>query len=159
MMMISMRVKIAVALTATFSIIGACTAINSNTSTMATTAQPTIMLVAQLAGSNEVPPNTSPASGMVKASLNTQTNLLSWTVTYAGLTGPASAGHFHGPAASGTNAGVVLPLSGDLQSPIKGMATLNAAQTNDLMAGKWYMNLHTSANPNGEIRGQVSVKP
>jgi len=57
------------------------------------------------------------------------------------------------------NAGVVLPLSGDLQSPIKGMATLNTAQTNDLMAGKWYMNLHTSANPNGEIRGQVSVKP
>ena len=158
-MIFNILVIIAVALTATFSVISACNSTRSNTPTIAKTADSTIMLVARLASSNEVPPKTSAASGMVKASFDTQTNLLSWTVTYTGLTGPASAGHFHGPAASGMNAGVVLPLSGDLQSPIKGMATLNTAQTNDLMAGKWYMNLHTSANPNGEIRGQVSVKP
>lgn len=157
--MINFRVMIAPALIAALSVVSACTSTSSNTSTMSKTPYAAIMMVAQLAGSNEVPPTTSAASGMVEANFDTQTNLLSWTVTYSGLTGPASAGHFHGPAASGMNAGVVLPLSGNLQSPIKGMATLNAAQANDLMAGKWYMNLHTSANPNGEIRGQVNVKP
>ena len=58
-----------------------------------------------------------------KLSLNKQTNVLTWTVTYSGLSGPAIAGHFHGPAIAGANAGVALPLMGDLTSPIKGSAT------------------------------------
>ena len=94
-----------------------------------------------------------------KHSLNKQTNVLTWTVTYSGLSGPATAGHFHGPAIAGTNAGVALPLMGDLTSPIKGSATLTAAQSADLMAGMWYMNLHTAANLNGEIRGQLASRP
>jgi hypothetical protein len=59
----------------------------------------------------------------------------------------------------GDNAGVVVPLSGSLASPIKGTATLTAAQVADLKAGKWYVNVHTAANPGGEIRGQVNVQP
>jgi len=100
----------------------------------------------------------SDASGTVEANLNKETNVLSWTVTYSGLSGPATAGHFHGPAIAGQNAGVVIPLDGNLASPIKGTATLTAEQVADLVAGKWYLNLHTAANPKGEIRGQVTDK-
>ena len=91
--------------------------------------------------------------------MNKDTHVLSWTVTYAGLSGPTTGGHFHGPAMAGQNAGVVVPLGGSLASPIKGMATLTAAQESDLMAGKWYLNLHTAAHPGGEIRGQVTFRP
>jgi CHRD domain. len=41
-------------------------------------------------------------------------------------------------------------------SPIKGAATLTDAQIADLNAGKWYFNVHTAANPAGEIRGTVT---
>ncbi len=115
--------------------------------------------MAQLSGTSEVPPVMGSASGTLEAKLNPQTNVLTWTIRYAGLTGPATAGHFHGPAIAGQNAGVVLPLSGSLVSPISGSATLTAAQMADVMAGKWYLNLHTAANPGGEIRGQVMVHP
>ncbi len=115
----------------------------------------TTALAAKLSGANEVPANTSTGSGMLDASLDKQTNVLTWTVTYAGLTSPVKAGHFHGPAAAGANAGVALGFTGSVESPIKGSATLTAAQAADVMAGKWYVNLHTAANPGGEVRGQV----
>ena len=114
---------------------------------------------ATLSPASEVPPTQSGATGTLQAHVNKDTNLLSWTVSYSGLTGPATGGHFHGPAMAGSNAGVVVPFSGSLASPINGTATLTAAQMADLMAGKWYVNLHTAANPGGEIRGQVMVTP
>jgi hypothetical protein len=42
-----------------------------------------------------------------------------------------------------------------VESPIKGSAALSPAQVADVLAGKWYVNLHTAANPGGEVRGQV----
>lgn len=114
---------------------------------------------ATLSAASEVPPNSSTATGTLEASVNKDSNLLTWTVTYSGLTAPATGGHFHGPAMAGSNAGVVVPFSGSLASPIKGSATLTPAQMADLMAGRWYVNLHTAANPGGEIRGQLMVKP
>ena len=122
---------------------------NTNTSAMMT----------RLSGASEVPPVMSSASGTVEATLNKQTSELSWTVTYSGLSGPATGAHFHGPAMAGANAGVVVPMTGSLTSPIRGTASLTAAQVADLMAGKWYVNLHTAANPNGEIRGQFPARP
>lgn len=116
-------------------------------------------MMTRLSGASEVPPTTSSASGTVEANLNKQTNELSWTVTYSGLSGPATGAHFHGPAMAEVNAGVVVPITGSLTSPIRGVASLTAAQTADLMAGKWYVNLHTAANPNGEIRGQLPARP
>ena len=117
-----------------------------------------VALTTQLMASNEVPPNTSPATGSVDAMFNKDTNLLRWKVNYTDLTGPATAGHFHGPAAVGANAGVALPWPGSVTSPMDGSATLTAAQAADLMAGRWYANVHTAANPGGEVRGQMTVR-
>ena len=115
--------------------------------------------VAKLSGANAVPVNASPGSGTLEASLDKQTRVLSWTVNYSGLTGPVKAGHFHGPALAGANAGVALGFTGSVDSPVKGSATLTAAQIDELMSGKWYVNLHTAANPGGEVRGQVMPSP
>jgi CHRD domain len=114
---------------------------------------------ASLSGASEVPPVTSSATGTVDATFNAQAALLAWTVTYSGMSGDVTAAHFHGPAIAGENAGVVIPITGSTVSPIKGEAMLNAAQAADLTSGKLYFNLHTAANPNGEIRGHVTVKP
>jgi len=113
---------------------------------------------ADLKGSTEVPPNDSKGTGAVDATYDTTVKKLSWTITYSGLSGPATAAHFHGPAAAGANAGPVVPLSGNLASPIKGDATLTDAQAADLQAGRWYFNVHTAAHADGELRGQVVKK-
>ena len=115
----------------------------------------TVKLSGQLTGMQEVPSNPSMGKGTVDAVLNKDTLELTWTVTYAGLSGPAVAGHFHGPAQAGANAGVALGFKGPLDSPIKGSATLSAEQAKDLLAGKWYVNLHTKVSPGGEVRAQV----
>lgn len=106
---------------------------------------------------SQVPPNMTRGSGLAEAWLDKKTNVLKYKVTYEGLSGPATAAHFHGPAAAGANAGVVLPFA-RTASPIEGQATLTPAQAADLLAGKWYANIHTAANPNGEIRGQMLPK-
>jgi hypothetical protein len=110
---------------------------------------------ATMSGKDEVPPTTSTGSGDVLATLNTTTKQLNYTMTYMGLTGPATAAHFHGPAAAGQNAGVVIPIGTNPPSPSSGTVTLTDDQMKDLEAGKWYANVHTAANKGGEIRGQV----
>jgi hypothetical protein len=110
---------------------------------------------AQLAGSTEVPPNDSSGTGAVEATYDTESKALSWAISYSGLTGDATAAHFHGPADAGANAPPVVPLEGSLASPISGSATLTDSQAADLKAGRWYLNLHTAQHPEGEIRGQV----
>ena len=117
----------------------------------------TTTIAAKLSGANEVPPVTTAGTGMLDASFNKATSVLTYTVTYSGLSGPVAAGHFHGPAMAGANAGVALGFSGSMESPINGSATLTAAQAADLLAGKWYVNLHTAANKGGEIRGQAAA--
>ena len=106
-----------------------------------------------LSGQNEVPPNTSTGSGTARVELDG--NVIKWNVTYSGTTGSVTAGHFHGPAAAGSNAGVVVPFAGPLASPIIGQATLTPAQVDQVKQGLWYVNLHTAAHPGGELRGQV----
>ncbi|MFC0398237.1 CHRD domain-containing protein [Paraburkholderia rhizosphaerae] len=116
----------------------------------------TVELKADLEPSSEVPPRVSHGRGALDATFDTATQSLRWTVTYEGLSGPATAAHFHGPAPVGQNAGIVIPIDKKgLPSPIKGSATLTEQQVTDLMAGQWYFNVHTAQNPMGEIRGQV----
>ena len=114
----------------------------------------TVMFKGTMSGSTEVPPKTTDGKGTATASLDTTTKTLSYSVDYSGLTGPATMAHFHGPAEAGANAGVIVKFDSPA-SPIKGTATLTDAQMADLMAGKWYANVHTATNPGGEIRGQM----
>jgi CHRD domain len=111
---------------------------------------------ATLDGKSENPANTSAGTGKADIDYDAATKKLSWTVTYSGLSGPATAAHFHGPAEPGKNAGVAVAIPNATSSPVTGSATLTDAQAADLMAGKYYVNIHTAANPGGEIRGQVT---
>lgn len=117
----------------------------------------TVAFAATLNSAAEVPGNSSPATGSLEAMLNKSSNELTWKATFIGLSGPATMAHFHGPAMPGANAGVAVPFASAV-SPAEGKATLTAAQVADLMAGKWYANVHTAANPGGEIRGQLMAK-
>ena len=114
---------------------------------------------AAMDGASEVPPTASTGTGAATVTLDTATRRLTWDVTYSGLTGPAMAAHIHGPADPGKNAGVVVPLTGSLKSPIKGSKVLTSAEVADLEAGKYYVNIHTAANKGGEIRGQLMPAP
>lgn len=135
-------------------LLGTLALIGSVIATSGTANAEVVKLQAELKGSNEVPPNSSTGSGKAEASYDSETKVLTYTVTYAGLTGPAMGAHFHGPGEAGKNAGIVLPFK-TVQSPIQGSATLTDAQAADLLAGKWYANIHTAANPGGELRGQM----
>jgi hypothetical protein len=111
---------------------------------------------ATLDGKTEVPPTTSTGTGTADINYDPATKKLTWKLTYQGLSGPATAAHFHGPAEAGKNAGVAVAIPNATSSPAEGSATLTDAQAADLEAGKYYVNVHTAANPGGEIRGQVT---
>ncbi len=93
-------------------------------------------------------------SGDVFAMLEGKT--LTYTVNYKDLTGPAVAAHFHDAPTPGGDGKPIIPASNVGTSPIKGTATLTDAQIADLNAGKIYFNIHTAANPAGEIRGTLA---
>ncbi len=116
----------------------------------------TLRFHATMTDAAEVPPKQGNGGGTVDATLDTASKKLDYTASWHGLTGPATMAHFHGPAEPGVNAPVVVPWGKDLTSPFKGSATLTDAQMADLEAGKWYANVHTAANPGGEIRGQMT---
>ncbi len=109
---------------------------------------------ASLSGKSEVPANTTAGTGEVTVTYDAATKKLTWKGSYSGLTGPATAAHFHGPAPPGKNAGVMIPISPNGPS-FEGSATLNDAQAKALMDGDMYVNVHTAANKGGEIRGQL----
>jgi hypothetical protein len=113
---------------------------------------------ADMKGSSEVPANTTSGTGSGTVTLDPNSNKITYNVTFSGLTGPATAVHIHGPAPAGKNAGVLIWLSTKgktASSPVSGSATMTAAQAQDLTNGQCYVNVHTAANPGGEIRGQL----
>jgi hypothetical protein len=114
-----------------------------------------VNMKASLSASSEVPKNDSKGTGSVSVTYDPATKKLSWKGSYSGLSGPATAAHFHGPAPAGKNAGVMVPINPHGPS-FTGSATLNEAQANALMAGQIYVNIHTAAHKGGEIRGQVT---
>jgi len=91
-------------------------------------------------------------------------NRLIYTITWSGLSGDATDAHFHGPAAAGANADVLIPLRVTVNG-VNGTAsdTLTVADSvqsvfrTAILSGNVYYNLHTTANPDGEIRGQVGT--
>src|ERR1700674_4692061 len=70
----------------------------------------TVAYKVALKAADEVPPNDSKGTGTADVTYDTATKMLTWTVTFSGLTGAATAAHFHGPAEPGKNATVVVPI-------------------------------------------------
>jgi hypothetical protein len=114
-----------------------------------------INLKADMKASNEVPSNSSKGSGSITATYDDASKKLSWKGSVSGLSGPATAAHFH-IGEAGKNGGVVIPIAGADKGAFEGSATLTDAQAADMLAGKWYVNVHTAANKGGEIRGQLT---
>jgi hypothetical protein len=108
-----------------------------------------------LKATSEVPPTTSQGTGTLTATFDTASKKLSWKGTVSGLSGNATAAHFHGPAEPGKNAGVMVPAPGVTTGSFEGTATLTDDQAKALMNGQTYFNVHTAANPGGEVRGQI----
>lgn len=104
----------------------------------------------------------SSGSGSASLTFDDATNLLSWSGSFSGLTTSYTVAHFHGPAGPGVNGGVQVGISsvldpGNLSGTFNGSATLGATQAAQLLAGDWYINIHSTTDPGGEIRGQVLV--
>ena len=116
----------------------------------------TVTMKADLTGASQVPPVTTSAKGNLTSTYDTASKTLTWTGNVTGLSGDVTAAHFHGPAEPGQNAGVLIPAPGVKQGAFEGKATLNDDQAKALMAGRTYFNIHTAANPGGEVRGQVT---
>lgn len=96
------------------------------------------------------------ASGRFTATLNG--TALTWKLTFKHLSGDATAAHIH-IGARKVAGPVVIPLCTPCTSPVTGAATLTADQIKDLLAGKYYVNVHTVKNLAGEIRGQITKAP
>jgi hypothetical protein len=94
-------------------------------------------------------------TGVGAMTFDTVTNDLNWNVSWSGLSSAATVAHFHGPALPNQNAGVQVGI--DVPSPAISSAVLDPAQAADLLAGLWYINIHSASFPAGEIRGQVEV--
>jgi CHRD domain len=111
-----------------------------------------------LTGAQQVPPVESPGSGSADLTYDPGTRVVTWTITFSGLSSDATMAHFHGPAGSGKNGPVKVWLSekgAAVTSPLKGQATLSSADAQEFVAGQMYINVHTKDHPAGEIRGQV----
>ena len=105
-----------------------------------------------LSGANETPAVTTSATGTVEGSLNKTTNMLTYKISYSGLT-PTSM-HIH-TGFAGTAGAVAIDLGAPTASPAQATVMLTDAQETDLLAGKLYVNIHTLANAGGELRAQI----
>ena len=125
-------------------------------------------LFASLSGGQEVPAVSGSATGDGWVLTSTGGSTLTYYVAYSGLSGALAAAHIH-LGAAGVNGGVLLPLAagaspmtgtldaGDL-TPTGGVTDM-AGAVGAIAAGNTYFNLHTAANPGGELRGQVGGLP
>jgi len=109
-------------------------------------------------GAQEVPAVVTPAFGTGVVTLDTGTNLLTWNISWQDLLGTVSNAHFHGPAVPGVNAAVRIGLD-FTQNPMIGSTTISTAFADEVIAGLWYVNIHSTFRPGGEIRGQVVPAP
>ncbi len=116
------------------------------------TVNATSNFAATLSGASEVPANSSAATGAVTGTYDSSSKVLNITISFSGLA--PTAGHIH-KGAAGTNGAVTFPFSAVASSPFTFSTTLTAAQQADLFSSLYYVNLHTTAFPGGEIRGQL----
>ena len=111
-----------------------------------------MMFRADLTGAAQVPPVETTATGAADVTVDSEAMTVSWTVTHEGLSGDPVAAHFHGPAGPEETAPPVIDISENLA---EGSVEITPEQMQMIQDGMTYINIHTEANPDGEIRGQV----
>ncbi len=117
-----------------------------------------------LDGGQEVPSVVTAASGTGFGSVDTVTSTLYWAISASGFISSVDAAHFH-EAPIGVNGAVQVDLaSGTVVNgggfvQYFGMAVLTLSQLSAMLDGNFYVNIHTSDHPSGEIRGQVRRVP
>ncbi len=117
----------------------------------------TVEFLARIDGVQEVPSNTSPGIGIGVFAVDTVLDVVSYRILHIGLTAPETAAHIHGFAPPAVNAGVLTALP--LGSPKCGTWSYAPAQEAGILAGTTYVNIHSTAFPGGEIRGQIAEMP
>jgi hypothetical protein len=110
-----------------------------------------------LSGGQEVPVNTSPATGNVTVNLNRSTGAVTVTGQFNNLSSNATVAHIHGPAAVGQVADplITLTVPASPSGTITGTGTMSDVQMTDMLGGMTYVNIHSSTYPDGEIRAQI----
>jgi hypothetical protein len=122
----------------------------------------TTIFNASLTGAQEVPSTGSPGTGSGTLQFDNSTRAWTLSGTFTGLQGTTTGAHIHGAAAVGVSAGVITGISftsGATNGTFSGSGTFSIAEANDLLAGLYYVNLHTSSFGGGEIRGQLTAIP
>ena len=106
-----------------------------------------------LTGANEVPPVTTTATGTGTVMVHADHTVMA-KITVSGMT--ATAAHIH-TGAAGTNGPVIVPLNKTSDNVFEAApgAKLTDAQHEAYKAGNLYLNVHTAANPGGEVRAQL----
>lgn len=106
----------------------------------------------------QVPPSQSPATGLATLVLNTLTGQLEIQGDFMELQGEVLDVHLHGPATLGNHADEILSLifSGNNEGVLSAATILPIQQIDDVINGRTYMDIHSSAIPSGEIRGQIA---
>lgn len=120
-----------------------------------TRGEPAEVFEAQLTGAQEVPAVSTSGTGQAEVEFLPSIGMVRWRVSHAGLSGPVTGAHIHGPAGPGQNAPIVIPFGSLGSDPIRGEARITPEQLGQLNSGQWYVNLHTARHPGGEIRGQL----
>lgn len=99
----------------------------------------------------------STGTGNGTASYDDVSGVFSWNYNYSGLSGTVTVSHFHGPALPGVNAGIQVTVPTPLDNPNAGSVNITPTQGADLINGLWYLNVHSTVNTAGEIRGQLTI--
>ena len=152
------KLAIAAVLLSSISLVG-CTAtasVSPNPSASASAMPGQMSFSGTLTGTEEVPAVNTAASGTVSLTLNESIKTGMLTMNFQGLSSAQTGAHIHGPAAVGTNAEVLIELpTGQLNNHT---VTFTDTQMGYLKAGQLYVNVHTTNNPNGEIRAQLIAR-
>lgn len=144
-----------------FNVLGLFVAMLISATTFGAHLSDNLLVSARLSGAQEVPAVTTSATGVAGFSINSAKDSVCIDIIVVGLSGPITGIHIHDGVA-GTNGGVVFNLgsfvSGNrIQTVITG-ADLTAEIMGKLLSSEYYLNVHTAANPNGEIRGQLKLE-
>ena len=161
---ISIQALLALLLLPLLLVLGSCNDDNEDEDTPTPTDEIIQLQEVTLTGAQEVPANSSQATGTFRGSYNKTTRVMTYNITFEGITPTAM--HFH-RGAVGVSGPIVIPInpgsdpySGNtsFRSPLSGNTALTADQEAELLNGNWYLNIHSSTFPDGEIRAQVLVK-